>query len=177
MRLRRSQWHRQSGLARREQIDRDSGNAGRTIHFLGSLTLLCKFRVLSLVAVGGLLRRTGEPSCERWRIDQTQGRQEFRPQYERMTRARTRVRVRRVQPIITSQARARAIWGDRANGLTQRIALGGDGKRFVVRADQKFTSKCNGDSTAHFNKSIVNYCLILGGKTIILANCKTADTR
>jgi hypothetical protein len=37
-------------------------------------------------------------------------------------------------------ARARAIRGDRANGLTQRNALGGDGKRFVVRADEKLTA-------------------------------------
>jgi hypothetical protein len=42
--------------------------------------------------------------------------------------------------LISSSARERAIWGDRANGLTQRIALGGDGKRFVVQADEKLTA-------------------------------------
>jgi hypothetical protein len=42
--------------------------------------------------------------------------------------------------IISSSARAQAIWGDRANGLTQRIALGDDGKRFVVHADEKLTA-------------------------------------
>jgi hypothetical protein len=42
--------------------------------------------------------------------------------------------------IISSSARAQAIRGDRANGLTQRIALGGDGKRFVVHANEKLTA-------------------------------------
>jgi hypothetical protein len=39
-------------------------------------------------------------------------------------------------------ARTRAIRGDRANGLTQKNALGtgGDGKHFVVHADEKLTA-------------------------------------
>jgi hypothetical protein len=40
--------------------------------------------------------------------------------------------------IISDLARLQAIRGNRANGLSQKNSLaGGDGKRFVVRADEK----------------------------------------
>jgi hypothetical protein len=48
--------------------------------------------------------------------------------------------------ITFSSTQAQAIRGDRANGLTQRIAIWiadahrDDGKRFVVRADEKLTA-------------------------------------
>jgi hypothetical protein len=45
------------------------------------------------------------------------------------------------RPIIQIPTSARAIRRDRANGLTQKNAsAGGDGKRFVVRADEKLTA-------------------------------------
>jgi hypothetical protein len=45
------------------------------------------------------------------------------------------------QAISILAVQARQIRGDDANGLTQRIAwLGGDGKRFVVRVDEKLTA-------------------------------------
>jgi len=51
-------------------------------------------------------------------------------------------------------ARAQAIWGDRANGVTQSIlsrghpdAHRGDGKRFVVRADEKLRAFVELEST------------------------------
>ena len=43
--------------------------------------------------------------------------------------------------IISSSARAQAIRGDRANGQPKKNAFeSGDGKRFVVRADEKLTA-------------------------------------
>ena len=66
----------------------------------GFLPLGCKFAVPFPVIVHGLLRDPRKPSCESRRICQTQARQKFRSPYESVTRARTRVGVIRVKPLL-----------------------------------------------------------------------------
>src|SRR5260370_37099532 len=81
--------------------------------------LLGKLAIPLPVIIDGLLGGSGKPSCERRRIGQRKSRQEFRSPYKGVTRARSRVSVIRVKPIISSSARAREIRGDRDNDLTQ----------------------------------------------------------